>query len=118
MGAHAAVRGTAGAVQFELQVPNYDKGVTPHEWAGLDVDPRQLTPTPRPDPELAELFPTLPSAERVFRADETVGRSAPAPCRREAAREDFRGAHAYTTYRGVLKQPEKQKGTRANSTPL
>ena len=73
VGAHEAVGGTSGVVPFDVEVPDY--GEMPLALSGpvLTSTSAALVPTPEPDRELAALFPTPPSADRVFDVRETVG---------------------------------------------
>ena len=73
VGAHETVGGTSGVVPFDIELPDYEE--TPLALSGLVVTSTSaaLTPTPRPDRELAALFPTPPSANRVFDSRETLG---------------------------------------------
>ena len=72
VGAYESVNEASSAVPFELVLPNYEQ--TGFTLSGLVLTSTNaaVTPTPRPDPELAELFPTPPSAARVFHSAETV----------------------------------------------
>ena len=73
VGAYEAVGETSGVVPFDVELPDYDE--TPLALSGLVLTSTAaaLMPTPRPDPELATLFPTPPSAGRVFDAREALG---------------------------------------------
>ena len=73
VGTHASGTGTSSGVPFELVLPDYAQ--TGFTLSGLVLTSTNaaVTPTPRLDPELAELFPTPPSATRVFHAAERVG---------------------------------------------
>ena len=72
VGVHEAVGSAGGAVPFELELPDYSE--TPFALSGLVLTSTGAAsmPTPRPDPQLAELFSTPPSATRVFHPQEIV----------------------------------------------
>lgn len=74
VGVHEMAGAMEGAIPFDVEVPDYARGDA-LVLSGLVLTSTRaaLTPTPRPDPELAELFPAPPSATRVFQAEESVG---------------------------------------------
>ena len=72
VGVREAAGGAVGALPFELELPDYAETSFALSGLVLTSTGAASVPTPNPDPQLAELFPTPPSATRVFTSQETL----------------------------------------------
>ena len=73
VGLHESVGGAVSTVPYDLEVPDYAK--TQFALSGLVLTSTAAASlvTPKPDPQLKDVFPAPPIATRSFARDETLG---------------------------------------------